>query len=101
MTAGFQVHGSGVRSVAASLADNSELAAQAGVRLAQLGDELPAPGVGERLVSVLSQFSGEWCDVLDDMGTSLAELAGWLDRAVTSYFSVDSDTAYRVGNVHP
>lgn len=101
MTASFQLDGSGVRRVAATMRDQSDLAARAGTALAGLADPLGDPGIGERLAPGVGQFATLWCEVIDDLLSSLAELASWMDQAVTCYFSVDSDVSYRLGGLHP
>ena len=98
---GFEINGSGVRSVAGAMQDNADLAAKAGISLVGLAELLPAPPIGDRLTGSLTVVTSSWCDVVDDLVTAMTGLAGWLDGAVTSYFSVDTDTSYSFGAVHP
>lgn len=98
---GFQLRGGGVRRVAAAMRDNADLTAAAGTALAGLGEVLPAPPIGDRLQGALAGFATAWCDVLGDMVLAMTGLSGWMDDAVTSYFSEDDDVAYRYGGLHP
>lgn len=82
--------GDGVRGVAASIREGSELAAQAGVSLADLAAGLsPPPPVGLRLTVALEALSSSWSDVLADVVADLAKLATWMDDAVTATVAAD------------
>ncbi|MEP6979482.1 MAG: hypothetical protein ABJA16_01830 [Nakamurella sp.] len=88
--AGFEMFSDGVRGVAASIREGSELAAQAGVALVDLAAGLPPPPVGLRLTVALEALSASWANVLADVVADLAQLATWMDDAVTATVAADS-----------
>lgn len=83
--------GADVRGVAASMREGSEQAARAGIALAGLDAGLPAPAAGLRLDGAIGALSTSWTGVLDDLVAGLAQLAVWMDDAVT--VTVAADTA--------
>ncbi len=83
--------GEGVGRVADSLRSASEGAARAGQVLAAVAVGLPAPPAGLRLDTELEALAVSWADVLADLVSVLAQLAGWMDAAVAATVSADTE----------
>jgi hypothetical protein len=89
--AGFELVPNEVRAVASVLREGSDLAARAGMEFAALGEGLPAPATGRRLLPALNTLSAGWTAVLDDVVAGLTHLSGWLDEAVTALVAADDE----------
>ncbi len=98
---GFELQRSGARRVAQSLVETAELTARAGTTIAGLPDEVIDGGAGRLLHGPLVAFADDWTAVLDDVGAALLQLSEWIDDAVTCFFTVDDDAAYRFGPLPP
>ncbi|WP_157970782.1 hypothetical protein [Nakamurella deserti] len=75
------------------LRDGSERAALAGAAVARLTDGWAPPAAGRSVRAAVEAVSTSWTDVAGDLVAGLAQLATWVDGAVTAMLTVDDTTA--------